>query len=114
MSDQSVCETCRFFDEVPHGLDVRGGHCKRRAPLVTGGMMSDVQTVWPYMGISDWCGEHEALDADPDAKLRDEFAGRALIGFLAGSPDADCGPSGYASDAYQQADAMIRARAVKS
>ena len=43
--------------------------------------------------------------------LRDWFAGQALAGLLAGSPDADCGPMGYASDAYSMADAMLIARA---
>lgn len=48
--------------------------------------------------------------AAPGMSLRDWFAGQALAGFLAGSPDADCGPKGYAHDAYQIADAMLEAR----
>ena len=42
--------------------------------------------------------------------LRDWFAGQALSGLLADSPDADCGPKGYAADAYSMADAMLVAR----
>lgn len=42
--------------------------------------------------------------------LREWYAGMALQGILAGNPDADCGPDGYAADAYLYADAMIDAR----
>ena len=42
--------------------------------------------------------------------LRDWFAGQALAGLLAGSPDADCGPKGYSADAYSLADAMLATR----
>lgn len=42
--------------------------------------------------------------------LRDDFAAKALVGLLSGSPDADCGPDGYAKDAYMFADAMLKAR----
>jgi hypothetical protein len=53
-----------------------------------------------------------ATDTQPQGgmSLRDWFAGQALAGLLAGSPDADCGPKGYAADAYGMADAMIAAR----
>lgn len=47
-------------------------------------------------------------DWQPGMTLRDWFAGQALVGLLAGSPDADCGPSGYANDAYSMADAMLK------
>lgn len=40
--------------------------------------------------------------------LRDYFAGQALAGLV--TLDADCGPKGYAHDAYQIADAMLAAR----
>lgn len=33
------------------------GLCQRHAPLVTGGMMSDIQTVWPSTKIDDRCGD---------------------------------------------------------
>lgn len=42
--------------------------------------------------------------------LRDWFAGHALVGLMAGRPDAECGPKGYANDAYRLADAMLEAR----
>jgi hypothetical protein len=47
-----------------------------------------------------------------DFTIRDQFAMAALTGLLSGSPDADCGPSGYAHDAYLYADAMLNAREV--
>jgi hypothetical protein len=64
-----------------------------------------------------------ALLSDPLTPLRDQFAGQALIGLLsapATSPHENylgCAFNGYASadaiasDAYQLADAMLRARA---
>jgi len=42
--------------------------------------------------------------------LRDWFAGQALAGMLAGLPDADRGPKGYAHDAYLIAAAMLAER----
>ena len=42
--------------------------------------------------------------------MRDYFAGQALVGLLAGRPDADIGPDGYSSDAYLYADAMLEHR----
>lgn len=51
-----TCKTCRFW--TPQGgLEV--GECRRRAPLVTGGMMSSIETVWPEVAAIGWCGEHE-------------------------------------------------------
>ena len=38
---------------------------------------------------------------------RQWYAGMALQGLLSGSPDSDCGPAGYAHDAFALADAMI-------
>jgi hypothetical protein len=43
----------------------------------------------------------------PVITLRDYLAAAALTGLLAGEPDADCGPDGYAKDAYLFADAML-------
>ena len=54
-----------------------------------------------------WGNPEQGGDYVPGMSLRDWFAGQALAGLLAGSPDADCGPMGYASDAYSMADAMI-------
>ena len=45
--------------------------------------------------------------------IRDYFAAAALQGLLISSPDADCGMKGYVMDAYQYADAMLKAREVK-
>jgi hypothetical protein len=43
---------------------------------------------------------------EPGMTLRDWFAGQALMGFLAAG---ECG-SGWADDAYEMADAMLKAR----
>lgn len=54
-----TCATCQFFALEEDGSEVRGD-CRRHAPLVTGGMMSSVETVWPQVGETQWCGDHEA------------------------------------------------------
>ncbi len=38
------------------------GECRRHAPLVTGGMMSPVETVFPSTPASEVCGDFEAKD----------------------------------------------------
>lgn len=38
------------------------GECRRHAPVVTGGMMSPVETVFPLIEASEVCGEFEAKD----------------------------------------------------
>ena len=43
--------------------------------------------------------------------LRDWFAGQALAGLLANT-ECHATPEGYASDAYMQADAMLKAKEV--
>lgn len=61
-----TCETCRFRSDGPHYNSDRGTAefhdimfaCKRRAPVVTGGMMSNTMTIWPMIGMADWCGEY--------------------------------------------------------
>jgi hypothetical protein len=53
------CIQCRFYQS-------NTGNCRRRAPLVTGGMMSSVETVWPTTDIHDWCGEFEDLPENYD------------------------------------------------
>lgn len=42
--------------------------------------------------------------------LRDWFAGQALAGILAGSPDLPESRAGFAKTAYEFADAMLAAR----
>jgi|GEM_PF-3132894 len=64
-----------------------------------------------YFPVKEQIGDILAqIDAIQRDELRDNFAGQALAGLLAGSPDADCGPDGYAHDAYSYADAMLKAR----
>lgn len=56
------------------------------------------------------CEGGSGLYPDSGMSLRDWFAGQALAGLLADSSNADCGPKGYAHDAYLMADAMLAAR----
>lgn len=60
--------------------------------------------------------QHETCDGtwnqtfDPGMSLRDYFAGQALVGIISGWAGGDCTPYGHALDAYDFADAMLRAR----
>lgn len=59
---ERMCHNCKwlgaegFHDSEPV---VVGRTCRRRAPLVTGGMMSATRTVWPVVALTDWCGDFE-------------------------------------------------------
>jgi hypothetical protein len=53
---------------------------------------------------------NETINGSYGMSLRDYFAAKALVGFLIGQPDSDCGFSGYAHDAYSMADFMLKAR----
>lgn len=54
---EHLCRNCKFYDAgAEPGYD---GTCHRRAPIVTGGMMSSVETLWPALGPDNWCGEFE-------------------------------------------------------
>lgn len=64
------CETCRWIGDGPYVNPDRGTaefsdimyRCRRRAPVVTGGMMSNTMTIWPMVSHADWCGEHKPKD----------------------------------------------------
>ena len=62
--DSETCETCRFRSDEPahfpdhENTDQVMWHCQRNAPVVTGGMMSHVTTVWPTVAGDYWCGEY--------------------------------------------------------
>lgn len=64
-----TCETCRFRSADPYCNPDRGTAefsdimfaCKRRSPLVTGGLHCPTMTVWPMVKRSDGCGEHSAI-----------------------------------------------------
>ena len=68
------CETCVFRSERPYINADRGAAefgavmfgCRRRAPIVTGGMMSHTITAWPMVTNDDWCGEHKPKDTNHD------------------------------------------------
>lgn len=59
------CGICRFAGSVtyaPPDQDIsRAGtvKCRRRAPVITGGMMSPTMTVWPAVLREEWCGDFE-------------------------------------------------------
>lgn len=53
---EHACRNCKF---AVMGNDPLHRDCRRRSPLVTGGMMSNVETVWPTVGPDDWCGDFE-------------------------------------------------------
>lgn len=66
------CEGCRFFQRKE---DYPGGSCRRFPPKVVGtSVLSDRygwETNWdqafPWVGLSDWCGEYSAVSEDGDA-----------------------------------------------
>ena len=61
------CETCRFRSGDLFYNPDRGTAefhsamfaCKRRAPVVTGGLHCPTMTVWPMVMNTDFCGEHQ-------------------------------------------------------
>ena len=53
---RGACRICRFWNDHKTGR----GECRRAPPIVTGGMMSHVETVWPTTSEDDWCGGFEA------------------------------------------------------
>jgi hypothetical protein len=53
---------------------------------------------------------HEGDRIEPGMSLRDYFAGRAMVGILAGAARSAFNDSGIAEWAYRLADAMLAAR----
>ena len=54
-----ACDTCLFWDYIAHDGETKMmGSCRRHAPLVTGGLHTEVSTVWPETKNADWCGDH--------------------------------------------------------
>ena len=49
------CDHCFFAVEQTDPPEM--AECHRNPPLVTGGMMSSVETVWPVVNPGDYCGE---------------------------------------------------------
>lgn len=55
-NDQRICAHCRWM----RSRDTESGQintCRRNAPLVTGGLHTPVETVWPEIMLTDWCGD---------------------------------------------------------
>ena len=53
----ATCETCRWAIQCVETDPTL--QCRRNSPLVTGGLFSPTQTVWPWVAANDWCGEHQ-------------------------------------------------------
>lgn len=55
-----TCKTCIWGKDANINEDVsppvKGRKCRRNPPVVTGGMMSAVQTIWPLVQDADYCG----------------------------------------------------------
>ena len=60
---EHLCRNCKYrgadASYEDRNDDVTGPTCRRHAPLVTGGMMSPKQTVWPIVKLDEWCGDFE-------------------------------------------------------
>lgn len=56
----ATCETCRWAIQALNFDPAM--QCRRRPPLVTGGLHTPVETVWPHVAANDFCGEHQQKD----------------------------------------------------
>jgi hypothetical protein len=55
MSDQSKCETCRFWDQKRRSQSTpKLAPCRRMPPRVS----NAGATIWPETNATDWCGKH--------------------------------------------------------
>lgn len=67
-----TCATCRWRSVLPYVNPDRGTAefgeamyaCKRRSPVVTGGMHCPTMTIWPTVARTDWCGEFQSATDD--------------------------------------------------
>ena len=65
MADKT-CASCRWWDaKVLDTGDAPDGFCKRRSPVVTGGMYGPEYTTWPVVKVDDFCGEHTQREDTP-------------------------------------------------
>ena len=53
-----TCGTCRFFRQNAPPYDVKGGECRRRSPVMVG-TSERGWSEWPYVQLTNWCGEYE-------------------------------------------------------
>ena len=57
MNGNERCATCVFFDA--NTLEPERGYCRRFAPTVIINSKDEHTTTWPYVNITEWCGEYE-------------------------------------------------------
>ena len=68
---EAGCETCafrsdRFWINPDRGTaEFDGLHyaCRRRAPVVSGGLHGPTMTIWPMVKPLDWCGDYQPRPA---------------------------------------------------
>lgn len=58
----NYCGNCRYSR---NNDEKRCLECHKRSPIVTGGMMSDIQTVWPEVSPEDYCGDFVERESQP-------------------------------------------------
>jgi hypothetical protein len=56
---QPTCGSCRFYSH---------GKCHRHAPIKISETLPG-NGIWPYVGWSDWCGDHEPKAVDPEGRF---------------------------------------------
>jgi hypothetical protein len=60
------CATCVFFSPPPpYAKNQSVGQCRRHAPQLTEGERG-IQTIWPLVGDSQWCGDHATPEGDEE------------------------------------------------
>lgn len=73
---------------------------------------NDGGPAFPFGQISETTGQPVNGFYDPGMSLRDWFAGLALQGICASGPSSEWSSEMLAQEAYQLADAMLKAREI--
>lgn len=70
MGENETCKTCIWGQDENVNNDasppIKGRKCRRKPPVVTGGMMSSVQTIWPLVLDADFCGDWQGNPTWPE------------------------------------------------